>query len=80
MRLLTDQEKQREAPPYIYKAAFENLEEQAPYSGRMRTRRSSTPVFSNPTTMRTRILQDGMLDLSIDSTPFKRFHSSLLFI
>jgi len=58
MRPLKEDEK-REPPPYIYKVAFENLEEQAPYIGRMRTRRSSTPVFSNPATMKNRILQDG---------------------
>ena len=58
MRPLSEEEK-REPPPYIYKAAFENLEEQAPYTGRMRTRRSSTPVHCNPASMKNRILQDG---------------------
>lgn len=58
MKPLKDHEK-REPPPYIYKAAFENLEEQQPYTGRMRTRRSSTPVFCGATAVRNRILQDG---------------------
>lgn len=58
MRPLKDDEK-REAPPYIYKAAFENSEEQQPYTGRMRTRRSSTPVFCGTTGVRNRNFQDG---------------------
>eukprot|EP00111_Clytia_hemisphaerica_P008651 TCONS_00025296-protein len=68
MRPLREEEK-RDPPPYIYKAAFENLEEQVPYTGRMRTRRSSTPVFCNPATMKNRILQDAKNSRNKQSTP-----------
>ena len=50
----------REPPPFIYKAAFENLEDTSVYSGRMRTRRSSTPISSSVNSIRNRILQEGM--------------------
>lgn len=57
MRPLKDEEK-REPPSYIFKAAFENLEEQQPHIARMRTRRSSTPVFvSGVSATRNRVLQ-----------------------
>lgn len=59
----------REPPAYIYKAAFENLEEQAPYTGRMRTRRSSTPVFCNAATVRNRILHDAKNTRNKQPTP-----------
>uniref|UniRef100_T2M433 Arginine-glutamic acid dipeptide repeats protein n=3 Tax=Hydra vulgaris TaxID=6087 RepID=T2M433_HYDVU len=50
-----------EPPAYIYKAAFVNLEEHLQYSGRMRTRRSSTPIFMNGNNMRIRVLQEAKL-------------------
>ncbi|XP_065679138.1 arginine-glutamic acid dipeptide repeats protein-like [Hydra vulgaris] len=49
-----------EPPAYIYKAAFVNLEEHLQYSGRMRTRRSSTPNFMNGNNMSIRVLQEGL--------------------
>ena len=58
MKVFPDHEK-REPPPYIFKAAFENLDDSIHYSGRMRTRRSSTPVFTNANSLRTRLLQEG---------------------
>jgi len=58
MKPLIDGNK-REPPPFIYKAAFENVDDASNYSGRMRTRRSSTPVFTNGASIRSRILQDA---------------------
>ena len=57
MKNLKDEDR-REPPAYIYKAAFINLEEPQ-YNGRMRTRRSSTPIFTNGNNMRIRVLQEG---------------------
>ena len=53
MRMLSDAEK-CEPPPYIFKAAFENLDG---YTGRMRTRRSSTPVFAGNNVLKTKLVQ-----------------------
>lgn len=50
MRALKQEDK-REPPSFIYKAAFENLDEDV-NKRRMRTRRSSTPVFANSTRSR----------------------------
>ena len=54
MRLLKEEEK-CEPPPYIFKAAFENLDG---YSGRMRTRRSATPVFATNNVNKSRVVPD----------------------
>ena len=47
-----------EPPSYIFKAAFENHNENLPYSGRMRTRRSATPIYTINGSVRTKILQE----------------------
>jgi len=47
-----------EPPSYIFKAAFENHNENLPYSGRMRTRRSATPIYAINGSVRTKILQE----------------------
>ena len=60
MKALSEEEK-REPPAFIFKAAFENLDDSIQYSGRMRTRRSSTPVFANTNTLRSRLVQEGMI-------------------
>ena len=50
----------REPPSFIFKAAFENLREDEllSNSGRMRTRRSATPVVGSGGSVRNRILQE----------------------
>eukprot|EP00794_Sanderia_malayensis_P015048 gene15048-16601_t len=47
-----------EPPSFIFKAAFENHDDDLTYTGRMRTRRSATPIFPSNGSVRTRILQE----------------------
>eukprot|EP00795_Rhopilema_esculentum_P007172 gene7172-12838_t len=47
-----------EPPSYIFKAAFENHNDNLSNSGRMRTRRSATPIFTANGSVRTKILHE----------------------
>lgn len=51
-------ESRADPPSFIFKAAFENHNENLPYSGRMRTRRSATPIYTINGSVRSKILQE----------------------
>ena len=47
-----------EPPPYIFKAAFETHDDDLSYAGRMRTRRSATPIYTTNGSVRAKIIHE----------------------
>ena len=69
-----------EPPSFIFKAAFESHDDDLSYSGRMRTRRSATPIFSSNGSARTKILQEIQEGkyYPLNRVDYWSFHWSLL--